>query len=231
MITHDPDADRIRSIRLFKHVSDSHFRALLRSTSVRHVPPRSVLFKEGSRPNTLYALLQGAVELFCEHRDKRRTVAIIRSIKPCLLASIWQDRSPLSARTLTSSQLLLVPTRLLRDLIETDAGFASAAAAELANECREAIEQVKNDSLHTSTERLASWLLRFDREAGAAGQFVLPCDKRTLASYLGMAPEHLSRNLAALAPAGLVVRGRRVALFDRPALASAAGVSVPPALI
>jgi hypothetical protein len=37
-----------------------------------------------------------------------------------------------------------------------------------------------------------------------------------------MAPEHLSRNIAALAPAGLVVRGRRVALNDRPALEAVA---------
>jgi hypothetical protein len=46
-----------------------------------------------------------------------------------------------------------------------------------------------------------------------------------LASYLDMAPEHLSRNLAALAPAGLVVRGRRVVLTDRPALVARPGLS------
>jgi transcription initiation factor TFIID subunit TAF12 len=42
-----------------------------------------------------------------------------------------------------------------------------------------------------------------------------------------MAPEHLSRNIAALAPAGLVVRGRRVTLNNRPALAAAAGLEAP----
>ena len=226
MITRGLDADRIRSVRLFKQVSDLHFRALLRSASVRHVPPRSILFKEGSRPNTLYALLSGAVELFSEHRDKRRTVAIIRSVKPCMLASLWRDRNPLSARTLASSELLLVPARLLHDLIETDAGFASAATAELAGEWHDAVEQLKNDTLRTAGERLAYWLLRFDRDSGSAGQFMLPCDKRTLASHLGMAPEHLSRNLAALAPAGLLVRGRRVALSNRQALATAAGLRI-----
>lgn len=224
MITRDPDANRIRSIGLFRHLSDSHFEALLRSASVRHVPPRAILFTEGSRPNTLFSLLEGAIELFSEHRDKRRTIAIIRSVKPCVLASIWQDRNALSARTLAASQVLLVPARLLHNLIETDVGFASAATAELAGECREVIEYLKNDSLRTAPERLADWLLRFDKDSGGAGQFVIPCDKRTLASYLGMAPEHLSRNIAALAPAGLVVRGRRVTLNDRPALVAVAGL-------
>jgi hypothetical protein len=44
-----------------------------------------------------------------------------------------------------------------------------------------------------------------------------------------MAPEHLSRNVAALGAAGLVVHGRRVALNNRPALAAAAGLSAPSA--
>jgi CRP/FNR family transcriptional activator FtrB len=225
MISRDLDADRIRSMPLFKDVSDSHFHALLRAASVRHVPSRSILFKEGSRPNVLYALLAGSVELFSEYRGKRRTVAIIRTRKPCVLASIWQDRYRLSARALVPSQLMLIPTRRLRDLMENDCGFASAAAAELAGECHDTVEQLKNGSLRTSAERLAYWLLRFDREVGGAGQFVIPCDKRTLASYLGMAPEHLSRNIAALAPAGLVVRGRRVALNNRSALELVAGLS------
>lgn len=223
MIARDLDANRIRSVRLFKQLSDSHFRALLRSASVRDAPRRSILFKEGSRPSVLYTLLEGAVELFSEHRGKHRTVAIIRSVKPCMLASIWQDRNALSARALASSQLLLVPTRLLHDFIETDPGFAGAASAELADDCRDVLEQLKNASLRTAAERLAYWLLCFDRNSGGRGQFMLPCDKRTFASYLGMAPEHLSRNLAVLAPAGLVVRGRRIALKDRAALAAIAG--------
>jgi CRP/FNR family transcriptional activator FtrB len=227
MIVRNLDADRIRSIGLFKHVSDFHFQTLLRSASVRQVAPRTILFKEGSRPNTLYSLLEGSVELFSAHGDKRRTIAIIRSVKPCVLASIWHDRHRLSARTLARSQVLLVPARLLHDLIETDSGFASAATAELADECQEVVEHLKNYSLRTASERLAYWALRFDRDSGGAGQFTLPCDKRTLASYLGMAPEHLSRNIAALEPAGLVVRGRRVTLTDRPALAALAGLAAP----
>lgn len=227
MITRDIDAERVRSVRLFRDVSEPHFQALLRSASVRHSQARTIVFEEGSRPNTLFILLEGTLELFSEHRDKRRAISIIRPIKPCVLASIWHDHHRLSARALTASQLLLVPARLVHQMIEADIGCASAATAEVASEYGEVVEHLKNDSLRSAPERLAHWMLRFDRDSGGAGQFTLPCDKRTLASYLGMAPEHLSRNLAALAPAGLVVRGRRVALKDRPALAAVAGLSEP----
>jgi hypothetical protein len=47
------------------------------------------------------------------------------------------------------------------------------------------------------------------------------------ASYLGMAPESLFRNLAALTSKGLIVHGRRVPLNDRSALAVKTGLSLP----
>jgi CRP/FNR family transcriptional activator FtrB len=224
MISRTVDADRIRSIDLFKGVSDRHFQVLLKSASLRQVPQRCVLFKETSRPTVLHVLIEGSVELFSERDDRRSTIEIIRSAKPCGLASILCDRNTVSARTLAHSQFLLVPARLIRGLIETDIGFASAATRELAADCREETEHLKNQGLRTALERLAHWMLRFDEDVGGGGQFTIPCDKRTLASYLGMAPEHLSRNLAALAPAGLLVRGRRVTLGNRSALAARAGL-------
>jgi CRP/FNR family transcriptional regulator, transcriptional activator FtrB len=226
MISRIVDADRIRSIDLFKGVSARHFQILLKSASLRQVPQRSVVFKETGRPTVLHVLIEGSVEMFSERDDRRSTIAIIRSAKPCGLASILCDRNTVSARTLARSQFLVVPARLIRDLIETDIGFAIATARELAADCREEIEHLKNQGLRTAPERLAYWLLCFDEDSGGSGQFVIPCDKRTLASYLGMAPEHLSRNLAALAPAGLVVHGRRVMVNNRPALAAKAGLSL-----
>ena len=223
MITRNLDADRLRRIDLFKGVSDLHFQGLLKVASLRHVPARTVLFKEGGRPNILYSLIEGVVELFSEHNDRRRTVAIISSAKPCVLASIWWEHYPLSGRALRRSEVLLIPARLLHDLIETDVGFASAATREIAGGCHDVVEHLKDYSLRSAPERVAHWMLRYDEEIGGGGQFTLPCDKRTLASYLGMAPEHLSRNLAALAPAGVLVRGRRVTLGNRAALAARAG--------
>jgi len=118
-----------------------------------------------------------------------------------------------------------VPASTVHELIETDLGFARAVGDELASDCHQLIEDFKSQRLTTTVERLARWMLRCDQEAGGRGHFTIPHDKRTLAHYLGMAPENLSRNLAALASAGLVLRGRCVTLNDRPALAARAGLN------
>jgi CRP/FNR family transcriptional activator FtrB len=229
MIFRDNDINRLRSIDLFAHVNDVHFRKLAHAASLRRVAPGTLLFREGERPRVLYTLINGAVELFSQHHDRRCTIAVLRSVKPCVLTSIMQDRNPMSARTLEASELIVVPARLIHEMIENDPGFTAAASHELALDCRDVTEDFKAERLTTAIERLASWMLRTDAEAGGTGRFALPCDKRTLASVLGMAPANLSRNLAALAPAGVIVRGRRVTLNDRAALAARSGLGLAPA--
>jgi CRP/FNR family transcriptional activator FtrB len=223
MILHQSDADRVRSIRLFRRMSQTHFNKLLKSASLRDVAARTILFREGERPTALCTLIKGSAELFSEHHDRRSTIGIVRAMSPCVLTSIVGDRNPMSAQALEPSRLLLVPAALVHELIETDIGFASAATLELAGDCDELVENLKSQRMRTAIERLAGWMLYADQSAGATGSFAIPCRKRTLASFLGMTPENLSRSLAMLAPAGLVVRGRRITINNRPALAAKAG--------
>ena len=226
MALNDTDAHRVRSIRLFRNVSDHHFTILLKSSSVRHFPRRALLFNERDRASSLYILLDGAIELFSEHQNRRSTIAVIRTIKPIALTLIVDDVNPVSACTIERSELLAIPLRVIHDLIDADPWFARTITYELAGHLRDIIEDFKNHKLRTTIERLAEWILRCDLDAGGTGHFMLPYGKRVLASHLGMAPENLSRNLASLAALGVTVHGRQVSLNNRAALAELARVEV-----
>ncbi len=228
MALNDSDAVRVRSIHLFGKVNDACLPTLLKTASMRFFPARAVLFNEGDRASALYTLIHGSVELFSEPGGRRSTIAIIRSVKPFLLTSIADNLTPMGARTLDRSELLLVPLRVIHELIDTDRAFARAIVRELADELHELIEDFKSYRLRTSIERLAEWMLRSDQDAGGTGHFVIPYGKRVLASHLGMAPENLSRKLASLAPLGVAVRGRHVSLNDRAALAQVARLEAYP---
>jgi CRP/FNR family transcriptional regulator, transcriptional activator FtrB len=219
------DAELARSIHPFSKLSEAHLATLLASASLRQVRARTVLFTEGERLDDLYTVVRGVVELYSEHDDRRSTIAVVRAVRPFVLPSILADRNPLSARTLESSELIVVPATLVVELFGQDPGFACAVAHELARECHGIIEDFKSQRMRTTIERVARWMLRSDQEGGGTGRIVIPYDKRILASYLGMAPEHLSRSFSALASAGVVVHGRRIMLKDRAALSTAAGVN------
>jgi CRP/FNR family transcriptional activator FtrB len=213
------DVDRIRSLPLFNKVSDPCLPTLVKSASLRRFRARSLLFSEGDQASALYTLIRGSVELFSECHDRRLTIAIIRCANPFILTSLADDLNSISAQTLEASEVLAIPLNIIHALIDTDPAFAHAIVLELARDLRGTIEQFKNYRLRKSTERLAEWLLRSEREAGGTGHFVMPCAKGVLASHLGMTPESLSRNLASLAPLGVSVQRRHIMLIDRTALA------------
>jgi CRP/FNR family transcriptional activator FtrB len=218
------DVERLRSIHLFNSVSDSLFPALVRTLSIRYSPARARLFAEGDHATALYIPLEGSVELFSENHVRRSTIAVVRSPKPFLVTSILDERNLLSARTLQRSLLVLIPLKLVHELIDADAVFARAMMDEILSALRDVVVDFNNHRLRPAAERLAEWMMRSDQDAGGKGQFVIPYDKRTLASYLGMAPENLSRSLVSLAAVGVSVQGRHVVLKDRAALAAFAGM-------
>jgi CRP/FNR family transcriptional activator FtrB len=99
-----------------------------------------------------------------------------------------------------------------------DAHFATAIAEEMANAYRNVAQELKNQKLRTSLERLANWLVHRDKETGGGHRFVIPFEKKILAARLGMAPEVLSRAFATLAKYDVYIDGANVIIKDGSAL-------------
>lgn len=221
------DAGDVKSIHLFKTMADPHFAALLRAASFRRFSSQVVLIEEWQRAESLHVVLDGAVELFSCHDGKETIVDVVRPISSFVLAAVMGDLPYLaSARTLEASRILVIPAEVVRGLFDQDAAFARAIVRELAGGFRAMIKQVKNQRLRTSLERLANWIVRQNLLHGGIGRFTLPHDKRTLALRLGMTPESLSRNLAALHRHGVIARGRIVVIKDVVALTAFAKPSL-----
>jgi CRP/FNR family transcriptional activator FtrB len=203
----DIDDRRIRSIELFASISETHLSALLEALSIESLRPRVMLFREGTQSRKLYILVEGTVELFSDF-DSRTTLGVIHSAQPCSLASIFTGRYLMSARTLARSLVLSVPSRAVQELVKTDRSFACAVMAKLAGNYELLIDDLRIHKLRSSSDRVRRWIQRWNGPAGASGSFVLPCNKRTLASYLGMTPESLSRNFSRLAAENVMINRR-----------------------
>jgi hypothetical protein len=102
------------------------------------------LFIEGEPATTLYIPIEGAVELFNEDHVRRSTVALIRSPRPFPLT-----------RTLERSELLLVPLKVVHELMDADVAFARAIMNEMACDLCDIVEHFKSHRLRPSIERLA----------------------------------------------------------------------------
>lgn len=213
------EIEEMRRLPLFAGVDPSHTDALLQASFLQRFPPFVELASEGSPADFLHVVVDGQVEVFSTYRDRETTVAVLGAGHSFIVAAVILDRVYLkSARSLSPARVLLIPAAAVRRVFAADGAFARALAQELAYAYRGLVKELKNQKLRTSLERLANWLIAHDLETGAKGSFVLPFEKRVLASRLGMAPEVLSRSFAALAPYKVTVRGSRVELRDIDAL-------------
>jgi CRP/FNR family transcriptional regulator, transcriptional activator FtrB len=219
---HD-DLEEMRRLPLFTGVAPGLVEAMLKTAFLQRFPACVDLVREGEPPDFLHVVVDGQVELFSAHGDRETTVGVLRAGQSFIVAAVLLDRVYLkSARSLSPSRILMIPSDSVRRSFAEDGALARSLAVELSLAYRGVVKELKNQKLRSGLERLANWLLSRDLETGAEGRFGLPFDKKVLASRLGMAPEVLSRSFAALAPYGVVVNGPSVRLDDSAALKSLA---------
>lgn len=217
------EIEEMRSLTLFRNVSAAQVGAMLKASFLQRFPAHVELAREGDPADFLHVVIDGQIEMFSAYRDRETTIAVIGSGHSFVVAAVIIDQIYLkSARALVPSRVLLIPAEAVRRTFVEDAAFARTLALELAGAYRNVVRELKNQKLRSSLERLANWLLRRDLETGQTGRFTLPFDKKVLASRLGMAPEVLSRSIAALIPYGVVVLGPAIEIGDRHALVNLA---------
>jgi CRP/FNR family transcriptional activator FtrB len=209
----------VRALPLFKDMGEENFNALMSAAFLQRFPQGVTLINESELPDFLHIVVEGTVELFARHERHETTLDILMPVTTFILAAAIRDEVYLkSARTLTPSQVLMIPARTVREIFGRDAAFARAIVDELAARYRGLVLSLKNEKLRTSAERLANWILLEDTRQGSTHKVSLKIDKRTLASRLGMTPENLSRNLALLGRYGVRSAGHGFVIEDAAAL-------------
>lgn len=207
------DLPVIGQLPLFADMGEEHFAGLMRAAYLQTFPPQVDLISEGDRADFLYVVVEGCVELYARSNGRETTMSLVRPVSTFILAAVLKDvRYLMSARTTEKSRILLIPSEDIRRAFRQDDAFARAIVVELASRYRAVVRDHKNHKLRTGVERLANRLLLFEQEQGGKGRFVLPHDKRTLASLLGMTPENLSRAFNTLKPYGVEVSGSEIRL-------------------
>jgi CRP/FNR family transcriptional regulator, transcriptional activator FtrB len=213
------DLTLMRSLPMFGKVTAERLAALVLRGSLQRYPRGTLLFREGDQADFLMVLLEGGVELFaCDHDENEAVVETLFPVDSFILAAALTGAPYLmSARTLLPSRVLLLDAEIFRRTVATDPDLSAPVMAELAQHFRRLVRQIKDLKLRTGAQRLGCYVLSL---AASAEEVVLPFDKRTLASRLGMTAENLSRAFSALRGHGLSIRGSHLLIQDRERLAA-----------
>ena len=210
----------LRDLPLFCDLNETTANTMLCAARIRRFPKQTSLFREGEIPNFLHIVVDGMVAVFGAHNGEETTIEIAGRGSILFLAAAIRNAVHLnSARTLTPSQIVMIPAQIVRDLCDRDAAVARIIIVKLAEHCLSSVRALKNIKLRPSAERLANWILRTGTANGNNGRIELLFEKRTLASCLGMSPENLSRNLALLTKHGVRISGHDIVVENPAALA------------
>lgn len=210
----------ILRLPLFRDMDEARRDEILVKAYLQVFPPQLTLFEAGQNADFLYVLVDGLAELYAQSSGRETTMRIVEPVTSFILAAVVTDLPFLmSARTLVSSRVLMVPAANLRHAIEQDAALMQAAMHELALGYRDLVRALTDMKLRQSAERLGNLILQAEAQQGGNGMVRIKSEKRLIASLLGMTPENLSRAFGMLGAHGIEVEGALVRITDRDSLA------------
>lgn len=123
----------IAALPLFAAMNERMREEIFRASFLQVFPPALTLIETGGRADFLHVLLDGLVELFTTNGSCEVTMQLVRPVSSFILAAAYTDqRYLMSARTLSASRILMIPSPLLRTTIAKDGALAAAAMTEIA---------------------------------------------------------------------------------------------------
>jgi len=202
---------------LFDGVESSVAETLIEAFAACQYRAGTLLIESGDCVSKLQIIHRGIVELCRVDQEGHQFGVLLLSAKDVLLpaAAIFEERSLICARTLTTTRMLEIEADLVRSAMKRSAALTFNMMKVTSGQWRMAVRNILELTGRTAAERVGAFLLRLaDLQDGAASP-VLPIPKRSLASRLGITPETLSRSLQIVADHGLHLRGRAIVVRDR----------------
>ena len=214
------------NVGVFAGVPQADLATLSRHAWVLAARRGDVLVGAETRLPGVFVLGYGLVKLALRATDGReRVLRIITAGQSFGEAAALLGRTPrYEGRALVDTKLVVVPSSALYALMDREPRFARNLMKTLAQRVVELSAELEAVSLHSSGERLASYLDSLAQPARENGGWTvrLPVSKTLVAARLGIKKETLSRLLRRLSAEGLIeVSRREIAIPDRDALARA----------
>lgn len=209
----------LRSCQLFTGLSPEDIQSIAKLTVVKSLDKNQYLFHEGDPAQGFYVVRQGAVNV---HRvnaaGKEQVIHIFRAGESFAEVAVATDKGyPADARTVESSQVLLVQKEGFLDLLHRRPDLALRMLAAMSSHLRVLVGQLEDLTLKDVETRLANWLVKRcpDPKSEKPVRIQIGVAKRVLAAELGTVSETFSRTLAKFREQKLLtVKGKTIVVLS-----------------
>ena len=216
------DVEFIKRSVLFQGILPPERDRLIERCHARKTVPDTPIFKARQPVSRVYLVLDGVIELYRGSENGKHAILGLREVGEIAGASaaLAGINHYTTAQSVGKCRLLEVPLEVFNELLQLDPNLVRRLTSRLADNLQLISEHVERLQLMQTTERLASYLLSLLPTNGISTEFLLPCDKGVIATYLGMERESFSRSLKKLRSLGVISKGRHIQISDPAALKS-----------
>ena len=177
-----------------------------------HAARSELLVQQEDCPRGIHLVLSGRVKCFVLSPSGGEK--IVRLADPgCFFgeeAALLNRPHIVNAQAMSPSELLFVPTGLLREAMVSSTPFSVSMSMRLATASYDLMSTMQVQFQLSGTQRVAHYLTRLAPEDAERCEIRLDIDKQTIAAQLNLTPETLSRILSQLTREGMIQpRGRR----------------------
>src|SRR5688500_8377866 len=209
----NPAAALLRRVPLFSELSPEELDRISRVAVPRSFPKGVRVFHEGDHSDACYIVRSGDLRVTREHPDGRAIALATLGPGDIFgeLAMLDGEARSASVEALSDCELLALPASDVRALLAGSAEITVKLVVALTRRLREANERIARQSFQTVPSRVAGVLSQLVAEdalpEGREG-ITVRMTQADLAQLAGTSRESVSRFLATLERAGVVVVGR-----------------------
>lgn len=216
----ETDLDIIARMRLFAGLPRAELGQICRISRVREVPKGQRLFDQGDDAACFYGVLRGWVKVFRVSPGGDQSVIGTFSVGETFAeaAMFLGGGYPANAETVEPCRLCVFDESVFKEQLAANQQLCWGMLGSLVRHLNRMTNDIEQLQTRNAKQRLATFLVGLCDSSAGRAEVRLPYDKGLLAGRLGMQPESLSRNLAALKPLGVTVRNATVTIDDVPRL-------------
>lgn len=202
---------------LFKDLDEESLQSLLSNSYINDFGTAQEIVQQGEPPEYLYYIITGGVKTLRYSQNGEETIIRMLSTGDTFMEAVifMSGHSPVCAKTLVPSRLLMIPAEAVRRQALHDPQFACNLLRIVTRHYKSAMQQIDGILAKSPLERLGYYFLQQHLEQGCDSLDVsLPFQKSMIANYLGMKPETLSRALSQMKNLGVNVDHAKLTLKD-----------------
>lgn len=210
----------LRQVRLFAALDESDLRQVARAAQPLAFDAGEMIFLEGEVCQGIYIIESGAVKLIkhpsggAQRSGREQMIGLLSAGDSFNEVPVFDGRpNPVSAQAVSASQILVIPERVIHQLLRRNPDFVDSVLLDFSSRLRHMLALVEDLSLRQVTGRVAKILLQSVEPIEGVGSGVEAHERLTqnnIAEMAGTAREVVARSLKQIEREGAIriVRGR-----------------------